>query len=100
MILAASITLFSLYVPLKLLDQLVFDTTRTGPLLMLTGTASVIGLTVYLFLTWLFQIDELNVFIAMFTKSKKMILSAEETVSEVTNEISPITTSETTQEKN
>ena len=37
---AAGLTLFSLYIPMKLLDQLVFDTTRTLPLIFLTGIAS------------------------------------------------------------
>ena len=35
----------ALYIPIKLLDQLVFDTTRTINLLILTGIASVLGLT-------------------------------------------------------
>src|SRR3989344_489076 len=47
-----------LYVPIKLLDQLVFDTTRTVNLLILTGIASAFGFAAYIFLTWLFDIKE------------------------------------------
>lgn len=68
---AALITGVSLYIPMKLLDQLVFDTTYTFPLILLTGTASIIGLTVYLFLTWLLEIEELKSFLALFGKIKK-----------------------------
>lgn len=48
----------ALYVPIKLLDQLVFDTTRTINLLLLTGIASLAGLITYIFFTWIFAIDE------------------------------------------
>jgi len=62
-IFAAGLTGISLYLPLKLLDQLVFDTTRTVPLIMLTGTVSFIGLSVYFFFTWVLQIEELRAFL-------------------------------------
>lgn len=58
-----------LYIPLKLLDQLVFDTTRTFSLLLLTGTASIIGLVTYMFFAWFFKIDEVVIF---FTFAKKL----------------------------
>lgn len=48
----------ALYIPIKLLDQLVFDTTRTINLLMLTGIASVTGIVAYIFFTWLLDIKE------------------------------------------
>lgn len=48
----------ALYIPIKLLDQLVFDTTRTVNLLLLTGIASVTGLIAYIFFTWLLDIKE------------------------------------------
>ncbi len=66
--LASVITGLSLYVPMKLLDQLVFDTTRTAPLIMLTGTAAGIGLAVYFFLTWVLKIDELQSFLGLFKR--------------------------------
>ena len=53
---------FSLWGPLRLLDQLIFDTTRTIPLIMLTITVSIIGLVVYVGLSYMLQIKELAVF--------------------------------------
>jgi len=62
----------SLYVPMKLLDQLVFDTTLTLNLLLLTGTASCIGLATYLFCAWLFNIEEVLTFIKFAGKLVKI----------------------------
>lgn len=67
---ATLITALFLYVPMKLFDQLVFDTTRTLNLLLLTGTASFIGLSVYLFLAWFFNIEEVIIF---YNFAKKLI---------------------------
>ena len=60
----------SLYIPIKLLDQLVFDTTRTINLLILTGIASGAGLASYLFVTWLLDIRESYAIIAVIKKFK------------------------------
>lgn len=65
---ATFFTGFALYIPIKLLDQLVFDTTRTINLLILTGISSLIGLSLYLFLTWLFNVKEATTFILLFRK--------------------------------
>lgn len=59
---------FAIYIPIKLLDQLVFDTTRTINLLFLTGIASLIGLAIYLFLTWLLNVREASVFLLLFKR--------------------------------
>lgn len=59
---------FALYVPIKLLDQLVFDTTRTINLILLTGISSFAGLSLYLFLTWLFNVREATYFLFLFRK--------------------------------
>lgn len=48
----------ALYIPIKLLDQLVIDTTRTIGLIVLTGIASALGFLAYLFFTWLLNIQE------------------------------------------
>lgn len=48
----------ALYIPIKLLDQLVFDTTRTINLIILTGIASFTGIVAYIFFTWLLDIKE------------------------------------------
>lgn len=59
---------FALYIPIKLLDQLVFDTTRTINLIILTGISALAGLSLYLFLTWLFNIKEASMYILLFKK--------------------------------
>ena len=66
----------AIYVPIKLLDQLVIDTTRTIGLLILTGISSVLGLIAYVFFTWLFDIKEAYYVIAVIKKlgSKDKIL--------------------------
>lgn len=89
MTVAAIITGISLYVPLKLLDQLVFDTTRVLPLMLLTGTATMIGLSVYLFLTWVFDINELQAFLALLARVRNILFAAEREVSEVVAETAP-----------
>lgn len=60
----------ALYIPLKLLDQLVFDTTRTINLIFLTGIASVLGLASYVFFTWLFDIKEASYIVEVLKKFK------------------------------
>lgn len=65
---ATVFTGFALYIPIKLLDRLVFDTTRTVNLLLLTGISSFIGLSLYLFLTWLFNVKEATTFLLIFKK--------------------------------
>lgn len=65
---ATLFTGFALYIPIKLLDQLVFDTTRTINLIILTGISSMAGLSLYIFLTWLFNIKEASTYILLFKK--------------------------------
>ncbi len=65
---ATLFTGFALYIPIKLLDQLVFDTTRTINLIILTGISSMAGLSLYLFLSWLFNIKEASTYILLFKK--------------------------------
>lgn len=59
-----------LYLPLKLLDQFVFDTSRTIPLLMLTAVASLVGSATYLFFTWLFKVEEIDLLFRLLRKLK------------------------------
>jgi len=65
---AAFFTGFALYIPLKLLDQLVFDTTKTINLLLLTGISSIFGLSLYVFLTWVFNVKEATTFLLLFKR--------------------------------
>lgn len=60
----------ALYIPLKLLDQLVFDTTKTINLLLLTGIASIAGLVTYIFFTWMFAIHEARYVVEVVKKFK------------------------------
>ena len=59
---------FAIYIPIKLLDQLVFDTTRTINLIFLSSVASLIGLSIYLFLTWLLNVKEASTFLLIFKR--------------------------------
>jgi putative peptidoglycan lipid II flippase len=68
MLLAAVITTISLWVPLRVLDQLIFDTTHTLPLILLTITVMVIGIIVYISVSYLLRIRELEVFVALAKK--------------------------------
>ncbi len=68
MLLAANITTISLWVPLRVLDQLIFDTTHTIPLILLTVTVTLIGIIVYVLLSYLLRIRELEIFIALGKK--------------------------------
>ena len=67
MIVISLITAISLYIPMKLLDQLVFDTTKTVNLILLTGIATIVGLAVYLTLCWIFRVEQIYIF-AKFAK--------------------------------
>ena len=60
----------ALYIPIKLLDQLVFDTTRTINLLILTGIASTTGIVAYIFFTWLLDIKEAYYVVAVIKRFK------------------------------
>lgn len=55
---AAMVTGAALYVPLKLFDQLVFDTTRTFGLIFLTGVSAGLGVATYFFLLWVLGVDQ------------------------------------------
>lgn len=82
-IVATLFTGISLYIPIKLLDQLVFDTTRTVNLIFLAGISSFIGLSFYLFLTWLFNVKEASTFLLIFKKIgnwKEILGKSDETI--------------------
>ncbi len=85
MIIAALVTAITLYIPMKLFDQLVFDTTRTFGLLLLTGTAGFVGLFTYSFLSWVFGVGEIRSFIHLLRKVSKTSTVLLEPASEVIN---------------
>lgn len=68
MLMATFIMGVALYVPIKLLDQVIFDTTRTINLLILTGLSSVFALSVYVLLVWFMRVRELNTYVELLKK--------------------------------
>lgn len=71
MIMATIIMGVALYVPIKLLDQVIFDTTRTINLLVLTGISSVFALSVYIILVWFLKVRELNTYAELLKRFGK-----------------------------
>lgn len=63
----------SLYIPIKLLDQLIFDTTKTVNLIILTGISTAAGFTVYLFLTHVLRVEEIRLFWSLARKIRSTI---------------------------
>lgn len=81
--LASIVTGVFLYIPMKLLDKLVFDTTRTINLLALTGIASFCGLSCYLFLAWFLEIKEVATFLRLvrrLARARKMFFETQREV--------------------
>ncbi|MBI3577478.1 murein biosynthesis integral membrane protein MurJ [Candidatus Gottesmanbacteria bacterium] len=74
MTLAAVLMGLALYIPLKLLDQLVFDTTRTFGLILLTGVTGSIGLATYLFLSWVLGVSEVRSFFNLLARVRRRII--------------------------
>ena len=71
MLIAAVVAGVAVYFPLKLFDQLVFDTTRTIGLIFLTGIAGGAGLLTYLLLAWVFDVNEMKAFIALISRVRR-----------------------------
>lgn len=68
MILAAGVMALFLWLPVKILDVLVFDTTRTVNLVFLTLIACFLGLAAFLFGSWFLKIKEAQSFLALLKK--------------------------------
>ncbi len=71
MFMATIIMGVALYVPIKLLDQVIFDTTRTINLLVLTGISSIFALSVYVLLVWFLKVRELQTYVELLKKFGK-----------------------------
>lgn len=83
MVFAATLTTISLWVPLRLLDQLIFDTTRTVPLIMLTSVVFTIGLFIYVSVSYALHVEQLQVFVRLAKKIgnwKKVLEETEEPI--------------------
>lgn len=63
------------YILLKLMDELVFDTTRVFPLIMLTAITTALGLLTYGFLSWVFDVSEVQTFIRIWDRIRKFRFS-------------------------
>lgn len=63
-------SIFSYYL-LKLLDGLIFDTSRTINVFFLLATVGFIYFLLYLFLSWAFEIKEIYLITKMMTKAKE-----------------------------
>lgn len=61
----------SLYVPIKLLDAVIFDTTRTVNLLALTGISAVFALSIYVAVVWFLKVRELDTYVELFKRFGK-----------------------------
>ncbi len=71
MFIAAAVAGVAVFFPLKLFDQLIFDTTRTFGLLLLTGVAGCVGLVTYLVLAWVFDVNEVKSFIELIRRVRR-----------------------------
>jgi putative peptidoglycan lipid II flippase len=60
MLVTGLVTGASLWIPMRILDKFVFDTTRTVPLAALTVISSFIGFSVYLLFSYLFRVEQLH----------------------------------------
>ncbi len=87
--LASFLTGSTLYIVMKLLDQLVFDTTRVLGLIALTGFAALAGGFVYLVFCLLLSVEQLSILVSIHGKLRGWTnkLSRTEEVMTVTEEI-------------
>lgn len=82
--LASSIMGISLWIPMRLLDQFVFDTTRTIPLIMLTLVVACIGAVAFLYLSYHMHIPEVTSYMGLFKKigNWRQVLTASDEIIE------------------
>lgn len=72
MLMATIIMGVALYIPIKLLDAVIFDTTRTINLLVLTGISSVFALSVYILIVWFLRVRELETYFELIKRFGKL----------------------------
>ena len=71
MLMATIIMGVALYAPIKLLDAVIFDTTRTINLLVLTGLSSIFALFIYVLLVWFLKVRELDTYVELLKRLGK-----------------------------
>ena len=72
MSLATICTGLSLWIPLRVLDRYILNTAKTLDLIILSLITSAIGFSVYIFISKLFKIRELNSFISLLHRFKNL----------------------------
>ncbi len=84
MLIATVIMGMALYIPIKLLDKVIFDTTRTINLLFLTGAASLFALAVYVILVRFMEVRELETYVDLLKRISRfqVKLKSKEIISE------------------
>ncbi len=71
MLMATIIMGVALYIPIKLLDQVIFDTTKTINLLVLTSCSSIFALSIYVVVVWFLKVRELDTYTELFKRLGK-----------------------------
>jgi hypothetical protein len=84
MLIATVVMGMALYIPIKLLDKVIFDTTKTINLLFLTGSASLFALAVYVVLVRYMQVRELETYVDLIKRIARfqVKLKSKEIISE------------------
>lgn len=95
MVIATAVTGVSLWIPMRLLDQFVFDTTLAIPLVLLTITATLVGFAVYILMSKALHIEAAYAYITILKKvgNWRKTLSQTDEVLETpsqTQEINPL----------
>lgn len=85
MLIASVVAGIAIFIPLKLFDQLIFDTSRTFGLILLTGFAGGAGLLMYFAVSWVFNIGEVHSFIALMKRVRRAAPVLLEPANEVVN---------------
>ncbi|HZZ98536.1 MAG TPA: murein biosynthesis integral membrane protein MurJ [Candidatus Saccharimonadia bacterium] len=86
MILAGALMAIGLYFPMKALDAVIFDTTRTFGLFLLTAVVSIIGMLVYIFFAWILRLEELSILRNLLNRTgawRKTLAKSEEAIEPV-----------------
>ncbi|MBI4035586.1 murein biosynthesis integral membrane protein MurJ [Candidatus Daviesbacteria bacterium] len=68
MLMATVIMGACLYIPIKLLDAVIFDTTKAINLLVLTGLSSIFALSIYVIVVRYLKVRELDTYVELFKK--------------------------------
>ncbi len=68
MVIAAFLMAVFLYLPFRILDELVFNTSKTIELILLTISTSTIGMLVYIYFAMLFDVSELYMIKSVISK--------------------------------